>query len=78
VLNIGEDIHPLSDFKRRTTELIHHLRTTGRPVVLTLNGRAEIVVQHAAAYQSLLDRLQECQVEIQGADQTTSTTRNQG
>ncbi|MBC8166195.1 MAG: type II toxin-antitoxin system Phd/YefM family antitoxin [Bryobacteraceae bacterium] len=64
MLNIGEDIHPLSDFKRKTGQLMEQLKSTGRPVVLTLNGRPEVVVQNAIAYQVLLDRLQECEEEI--------------
>ena len=65
MLDIGRDIHPLSDFKRKTGELIEQLKDTGRPVVLTLNGRPEVVVQNAAAYQTLLDRLRECESELQ-------------
>lgn len=55
MLDIGKDIHSLSDFKRQTSEMLGHLRSTRRPVVLTLNGRAEVVVQDASAYQALLD-----------------------
>jgi prevent-host-death family protein len=55
MLHIGQDIHSLSDFKRQTGELLEQLRRTGRPIVLTLNGRAEVVVQEASAYQNLLD-----------------------
>jgi PHD/YefM family antitoxin component YafN of YafNO toxin-antitoxin module len=29
------------------------MKKTGNPVVLTINGRAEVVVQEAAAYQRL-------------------------
>jgi prevent-host-death family protein len=64
MLNIEQDIHPLSDFKRKTGELIQRLKKTGRPVVLTLNGRPEVVVQTASAYQTLLDRLAECENEL--------------
>ena len=35
------------------------LRKTQRPEVLTLNGAAELVVQNAEAYQTMLDRLDE-------------------
>ena len=64
MLNIGQDIHPLSDFKRRTGDILRQLRTTRRPVVLTLNGRPQVVVQDAAAYQTLLTRLEECELEL--------------
>lgn len=50
-----EDIHSLSDFQRNTREHIEHLTATGRPSVLTVHGRAEIVVQSAEGYQRLLD-----------------------
>jgi len=31
------------------------LKKTGQPVVLTVNGKAEIVVQDAESYQKLLE-----------------------
>ena len=49
-----EDIHSLTDFQRNTKEHIQRLKETGRPEVLTVNGKAEIVVQDAASYQKLL------------------------
>jgi prevent-host-death family protein len=59
MLDIGKDIHSLSDFKRRTSEFLEKMRGNGHPVVLTINGRAELVVQDAASYQKLLDRMDE-------------------
>ena len=50
-------IRSLTDFKRKTPEYIAELKRSGRPQVLTVNGRAEIVVQDAAAYQRLLEAL---------------------
>ena len=58
MLDLANDIRSLSDFKRNTLELIDRLRETGHPLVLTVNGKAELVVQDAAAYQSLLDRVE--------------------
>ena len=48
-------IHPLTDFKRNTAEFLRQLKETGQPVVLTINGKAEIVVQDAGFYQRLLE-----------------------
>ncbi len=56
MLDLANDIRSLSDFKRNTVELLDRLRETGHPLVLTVNGNAELVVQDAAAYQSLLAR----------------------
>jgi prevent-host-death family protein len=50
-----EDIHSLTDFQRNTKEHIQRLKETGRPEVLTVNGKAEIVIQDAASYQKLLE-----------------------
>jgi prevent-host-death family protein len=58
MLDLANDIRSLSDFKRNTTELLDRIRRTGNPLVLTINGRAEVVVQDAEAYQVLLDRVE--------------------
>ncbi len=59
MLDLSRDIHPLSSFKRNTPDFIAQLKQTGAPVVLTINGKAEIIVQDAAAYQKLLDLVTE-------------------
>ena len=48
------DVHPITEFKRSTPEFVKRLRATGLPEVLTIDGRGELVVQHAAAYERLL------------------------
>jgi len=58
MLDLANDIRSLSDFKRNTTELLDRIRKTGNPLVLTINGRAEVVVQDAESYQQLLDRVE--------------------
>jgi len=58
MLDLANDIRSLSDFKRKTTELLDHIKRTGHPLVLTINGRAEVVVQDAESYQELLDRIE--------------------
>lgn len=55
------DVHPLTDFKRNSTEFRERLKKTGRPEVLTVDGRADLVVQDVAAYQALLDELDRLQ-----------------
>lgn len=55
MLNLGRDIQSLTDFKKNTPEFVQQLRETGAPIVLTINGKAELVVQDAASYQKLLE-----------------------
>jgi PHD/YefM family antitoxin component YafN of YafNO toxin-antitoxin module len=59
MLDISKDIHSLSDFKRNTSDFLNQMRGSGHPLVLTINGKAEIVVQDAVSYQKLLDRVDE-------------------
>lgn len=54
MLDIAKDIQSLSHFKRHTSQVMKQMRKSGHPVVLTVNGKAEVVVQDAAAYQRLL------------------------
>lgn len=58
MLNIKTDIHSISDFKRKTPDFVKRLKKTGKPVVLTMNGRAQVVVQDAESYQNMLDILE--------------------
>ncbi len=55
MLDITKDIQSLTSFRRRSGDFMRQLKKTKRPVVLTVNGKAEAVVQDAAAYQRLLD-----------------------
>lgn len=59
VLDITKDVRSLSDFKRSTPEFLDQMRKSGHPLVLTINGKAELVVQDAASYQKLLDYVDE-------------------
>ena len=55
-MDLSRDIHPLTDFKRNTAEFLTQLKQTGHPLVLTINGKAELVVAGCEmAYQRLLD-----------------------
>ena len=55
MINLTKDIHSLTEFKRNTTEFLQQIKKTKHPLVLTVNGKAELVVQDAESYQELLD-----------------------
>jgi prevent-host-death family protein len=55
MLNLEHGIDSMTNFKRQTAEYLERLHKTGEPVVLTVNGKAQVVVQDAGAYQKLLD-----------------------
>ena len=52
-MKLTRDIQSLSTFKRDTAKVVRQLKKTGQPVVLTVNGKAELVVQDAESYQKL-------------------------
>ena len=53
----AREIHPLTDFLRNHKAHVARLKQTQAPEVLTVNGKAEVVVQDAASYQLMVDRL---------------------
>lgn len=55
------NIHSISDLQRNPKEILGKLKKSGRPIVLTVNGRAELVVQDAASYQNLLDKVRDAE-----------------
>ncbi|MCC5616822.1 type II toxin-antitoxin system Phd/YefM family antitoxin [Nostoc sp. CHAB 5836] len=52
------NIYPLSEFQRSAKAFLEKLRGTKEPIILTVNGKASVVVQDAQSYQELLDRLE--------------------
>jgi prevent-host-death family protein len=52
-----KDIESLTAFKRNTSEYVKRIKKNGTPLVLTVNGRAELVVQDAESYQRMLELL---------------------
>ena len=47
----SEDIRSVTDLKRNTREILDHLHATGRPVILTVNGRADSVLLDVRVYE---------------------------
>jgi prevent-host-death family protein len=57
MIDVTQDIHSLTTFKRNSSGLMKHMKKTGRPLVLTVNGKAEAVVLDAKAYQEVASQL---------------------
>ena len=49
----SSDIHTVTDFNRKPAEHIKRLRDTKRPEILTVNGKAAIVIQDAETYERM-------------------------
>jgi len=53
-ISLTEDIRPLTDLKRNTQKILDHIHKTGRPVILTKNGKADAVLLDARTYEKHL------------------------
>jgi prevent-host-death family protein len=62
MIDITKDIQPLTTFRNNSVKFMKRLKKTRRPIILTVNGRPEAVVQSAAEYQRLLDLAAEADV----------------
>jgi hypothetical protein len=62
-----QDIRSLTDFQRNTKSHLRRLKSSGRPEVLTVNGRAELIVQDASAYEETLDAIRGIQRGLEAA-----------
>jgi prevent-host-death family protein len=61
-IDITKDIQPLTTFRNNSVKFMKRLKKTRRPIILTVNGKPEAVVQSAAEYQRLLDLAAEADV----------------
>lgn len=56
-VSITEDIKSVSDLKKKTREIFEQVHRTGRPVVITVNGRPDVVLLDAALFEKKLKAL---------------------
>ena len=47
----SDDIRSVTDLKRNTRQILDHLHSTGRPVIVTVNGRADSVLLDVRVYE---------------------------
>ena len=57
-----DDIHSLTDFQRNAKSFLRRLRKSRRPELLTINGKAAVVVQDADAFAAMIARLEQAYV----------------
>lgn len=60
--DISRDISSLAELKENTSEFVAQLKHTGEPVVLTIDGKAELVILDVVAYQKLCQIAEESRV----------------
>jgi PHD/YefM family antitoxin component YafN of YafNO toxin-antitoxin module len=55
---LPENIHSLTDFLRNHKRHLQRLKRSQRPSVLTLNGKAKVVVLDAGAFQAMMEMME--------------------
>lgn len=58
MIDVSKDIHSLTEFKRNTPAFLEQMRTTERALVLTINGKAEVVAMSAETFQKVREALE--------------------
>ena len=59
-----ENIQTLTDFKQNAKDYVERIKATKSPLVLTVNGKAEVVVHEAQAFQDMMDRLESVEEQL--------------
>ena len=57
----SRQIHPMSDFLRNHKAHVARLKETRTPEVLTINGRAEVVLLDPESYETMVEQLNQQQ-----------------
>lgn len=76
-LSITEDIRSITELKRDTNAILNQIHKTGRPVVLTVNGKAEAVIMAADEYEKTVQALNMLKLLIP-AEEDIKEGRSQG
>ena len=53
-ISITQDIKSVTDLKKRTNEIFRQIHQTGRPVIITVNGRPDAVLIDAEIFEKKL------------------------
>jgi PHD/YefM family antitoxin component YafN of YafNO toxin-antitoxin module len=69
-----KEIHSLTEFTRNAKEMVGRTKKTKKPLVLTVNGKAEVIVKDAIAYQELLEHIERLEA-IEGIRQGLESMR---
>ena len=67
-LNPSEDIRSVTDLKRNTKEILSQVHRTKRPVVLTVNGKADAVLMDTKTYEKHLKAANMARLLASGED----------
>lgn len=56
-VSLTEDIKSVSDLKKKTREIFKQMHRTGRPIIVTVNGKPDAVLFNAEVFEKKLKAL---------------------
>jgi prevent-host-death family protein len=65
----SSDVHPITDFKTKSSSIVGQARRTGRPVLITQRGRGVAVVVALEEYERMKEELAFGRAVDEGAEQ---------
>ncbi len=65
-ISLSEDIRSVTELKRNTRDILDHLHATGRPVILTVNGKADSVLLDVHVYEKTTACRKFCETSCAG------------
>jgi antitoxin YefM len=66
-IQLDQDIQPLSEFRSRVAFSFDKVKKTGRPLIITQNGKSSAVLLDVSEYQSMVDKIEVLE-EIRSAE----------
>ena len=56
-MNVMQNIQPISFLKTNTSDVVKQVQETREPVLITVNGKVQAVIQDPMSYQKMQDQL---------------------
>lgn len=73
-----QDTESLATFQQDPATVIGHLKQSGKPIALTVEGRPEVVLQDAEAYERLLELVDRAEAVVAVRKGVASMERGEG
>jgi prevent-host-death family protein len=69
VMNVVQNIQPISFLKTNTSDVVKQVQETREPVLITVNGKVQAVIQDPLSYQKMQDQLTMLRILAHGQKQ---------
>ena len=73
-----QDTESLATFQHDPAAVIDHLKQTGKPIALTIEGRPEVVLQDAKSYEQFLEVVDRAEAVVAVRKGLASMERGEG